>query len=236
MKLLIVSFFLSVTSLAAQNPIHGTPGEDDITGTPGADNIYGYEGGDEIYAGGGSDYVAGGDGQDEAHGEDGNDILDGGEGRDFVYGDDGGDEVAGGNGPDELDGGPGVDTFFDGPLGINNTSDCDVDKIIANDGENEHIYCGANDTIKADPYDYIIVRQKGTGIIIDQGYWHEIRERRPELIYVNPPVFMELAQEIVDIVVALYGITEGEAINLLILALEYNTIVEIWYYVIHLGE
>jgi len=97
---------------AADEMILALAGDDRVSGGDGDDALFGGAGGDHLSGGAGNDQASGGDGGDQILGDDGDDSLSGGEGWDFINGGLGNDRIDGGATNDELWGLPGDDTIF----------------------------------------------------------------------------------------------------------------------------
>ncbi|MDP8909821.1 MAG: hypothetical protein M3N47_12075 [Chloroflexota bacterium] len=144
---------LSISLDGAAND--GAPGEAD---NAGADV-------ERVRGGIADDVLIGSAAANTLEGERGNDTLRGGDGEDALFGDDGDDRLQGeggqdtlqgANGNDELDGGAGIDEFNGDGEGACNSCGSGMDRILARDGLNEQVRCGAGeDSAILDPGDLI---------------------------------------------------------------------------------
>ena len=134
------------TGSGAAETLTGTDAGDLLRGLAGDDELIGLGGADCLAGGAGDDRLSGGAGADRLAGSKGDDRLTGGRGADRLIGGGGGDALTGGKGADRLKGDGGVDRLTGGG---------GDDVILAADGEDETVRCGAGagDRVVADPGD-----------------------------------------------------------------------------------
>jgi Ca2+-binding RTX toxin-like protein len=128
-------------TLAIQNIIVATTGNDDITGTPAADLIIGRGGNDTVNGVGGDDCIVTGSGNDKITTTDGDDWIDAGGGNNVIHAGNGANVVTTASGNDAITTGDGDDTIDAGD-GNNTVSTGAGNDVVTTGGGNDSVDCG----------------------------------------------------------------------------------------------